>query len=197
MSRKALTDEKYELIKAHVLDPDTSPLAEFHQVILDRVISVSKILDKNPIAKHAVALHMVKFPAIGRRQAYEDVRLAVKLFNTLHTFDYDFWQTWLINDIIKNIEDCRKDGSPAVLKIVEMAHANLIKALGEKPKDIEDPKRLEKNAFYILIQNNKTEVKIDVDNLHKLPEATLRELNKVLFVGNDITEADAIEIMGT
>lgn len=198
MSRKALTDTKYELIKAHVLDPDSSPLSEYQQIMLERIISVSKILDKNPVAKQAVSLHMIKFKGLSRSQAYEDVRLAVKLFNTLHSFDYDFWQTWLINDIIQNITDCRKDGSPAAMKVIEMAHANLIKALGEKPKDLEDPKRLEKNSFYILIQNNTTDKTVfDIDNLHKLPQATLRELNRAIFTGNEMTEDAAAEIMGT
>lgn len=198
MSRKALTDTKYELIKAHILDPDSSPLSNYQQVLLDRIISVSKILDKNPIAKQAVAIHQVKYNGISRSQAYEDIRLAVKLFNTLHSFDYDFWQTWLINDIVRNIDACRNDGSPAALKVIEMAHANLIKALGEKPKDIEDPKRLEKNSFYILIQNNTTNKTVfDIDNLHKLPEATLRELNRAIFAGKEMTEDDAVEIMST
>jgi hypothetical protein len=78
-----------------------------------------------------------------------------------------------------------------------MEHANLLKAIGERPTDLEDPKRLEKQSFYILIQNNKTTVKLDVDNLHKLPEATIREINRIVFTGNEITEADAEELFKT
>lgn len=46
MSRTALEDTKYELIKAHVLDPDNSPLSAEKQEMLDRVISATKCLIK-------------------------------------------------------------------------------------------------------------------------------------------------------
>jgi hypothetical protein len=76
MSRPALEETKFELIKAHVLDPDNSPLSAEKYELLERVISASKVLDKNPIQKQAVAIHQQKYPGISRSQAYEDLRLA-------------------------------------------------------------------------------------------------------------------------
>ena len=197
MSRTALEDTRYEEIKAHVLDPDNSPLPEEKQEMLERVVSASKILDKNPIQKHAVAIHQQKYPHISRSQAYEDLRFAVRLFNTLHTFDYDLWRNWILGDIVKNIEKCRNAESEKDRRVIAMEHANLIKVLGEKPTELPDPKRNEKHQFYILIQNDNRQVKIDINNLKDLPESALRELNRAIYGGNEITEADAAEIMGT
>lgn len=197
MSRTALEETNYESIKAHMIDPDNSPLSVEKKEMLERVISASKVLDKNPVQKHAVGLHQQKFPNISRAQAYEDLRMAVRLFNTLHTFDYDLWRTWLLNDIVENIRKCRNGESGKDRRVIAMEHANLIKIIGEKPDDLPDPKRNEKHQFYILIQNDNRQVKIDINNLKDLPEAALRELNRAIYGGNEITETDAEEIMGT
>lgn len=78
MSRTALEDTRHELIKAHILDPENSPLPGDLQELLDRIISVSKVLDKNPILRQAVAIHQVKYPEISKSAAYCDVRMAVR-----------------------------------------------------------------------------------------------------------------------
>ncbi len=195
MSRPALEEANYEMIKAHVLDPDNSPLPREKRELLERVISASKVLDKNPIQKQAVAIHQQKYPDVSRTQAYEDLRLAVRLFNTLHTFDYDFWRTWLINDIVQNILICRNTKSEKDRRIIAMEHANLIKVIGEKPDELPDPKRTEKHQFYILIQNNNQQIKVDLNNLKDLPTAALQELSRAIYGGTEITETDAEEIM--
>lgn len=197
MSRKALVDHKYETIKAHILEPYNSPLSEEHQEIMDRVISLAKVLDKNPIQKQAIAIHMAKYPALSRTQAYEDSHLAVRLFNTIHNFSFDFWQTWLINDIVRNIEKCRNNGTPQALKVVAMEHANLIKALGERPEELEDPRRTEKHSFYVLVQNNNCSIKLDLNHIEKLPTATLNELNRALFGGNEIADEGVNELFSS
>ena len=197
MTKKSLEDNSYELIKAHILDPGSSPLSPEKQLQLDRIIDASKILEKNPLQKHAVALYRAKYPDVGRTQAYEDIRLAVRLFNTLHTFDFDFWHSWIINDIVKNIERCRNLGTAKAFQVIASEHANLIKAIGDKPEEIADPRRNEKHAFYILVQNNNTQVKLDINDLHKLPVNTLQELNRALFAGKEITDVEAEEILKT
>lgn len=197
MSRTALEDVKYEEIKLHILDPENSQLSPEKQEMLERIISASKVLDKNPIQKQAVAIHQQKYPDISRRQAYEDLRFAVKLFNTLHTFDYDFWHTWIINDIVQNIITCRAKNDDKHRKIIAAEHANLIKILGEKPTELVDPKRNEKHQFYILIQNDNRQMKIDLEQLKDLPVEALQELNRAIYSGNEITDTEAEEIMST
>ena len=195
MSRIALEDTRYEDIKAYALNPETEELSEEKRELLDRVVSASKILDKNPIQKQAVALHQQKYPDISRRQAYEDLRFAVKMFNTLQTFDFDFWRTWLINDIVRNIESCRNGKSVKDRGVIAAEHANLLRVIGDKPEELPDPKRNEKHEFYILIQNDNRQVKVDLNKLKDLPTAALQELNKAIYGGNEITDIDAEEIM--
>jgi len=195
MSKKALSDQRYELIKAHIIDPDNSPLPDHLQGHLDRVVGMAKILDKNPTTKHAVALQCSLFPEISKETAYRDARLARKLYNTNHEFDYDFWMTWLLNDIAENIRRCRKRDIPVNRKIIAQEHANLIKAIGQRPDEAADPLRNEKHQFYIMVNVHNKNVKIDINNLHKLPEDTLRELNKALMGGQEIDEQGAVQIM--
>ena len=197
MSRKALEDTNHEMIKAYILYPDEAPLPAEKKEMLDRVISVSKVLDKNPIQKNAVALHQQKYPDISRSQAYEDIRLAVKLFNSLQHFDYDLWHTWALNDIVRNIQACEKKNDHQYRKIIALEHANLIKAIGDRPDELPDPTRNEKHQFYILVQNNNQQIKIDINSLKDLQVAVREELNKVIWGGQEITETTAEEIMKT
>lgn len=189
---KALINQRHELILGHIKDPDNSPLPVEQQVILERLISISKLLDRYPTIKMVIKLHKSKFPEISESTAYRDVRLARKVYTSLHEFDYDFLKTWLINDIVANIEDCRSKFNDTVehKKVIAMEHANLLKAVGEKPGVLDDPHRNEKHAFYIMVNLDNKDVKLDVNNLHKLPENTLREINQMLKSSTKINEQD-------
>jgi hypothetical protein len=197
MARKALTDQKHELIMAHILDPDNSPLPVEHQEMLERVVSMSKLLDRYPSTKQAVALHKTKFPQISDTTAYRDIRLARKVYNSSHEFDYDFYKSWLIEDIISNIEKCRNTGKESYQykRVIAMEHANLLKVIGEKPEDLPDPKRNEKHNFFLMFNVNGENVKFDLNNLGNLPLGTVQELNKILAGGNEIDDQGAAEIM--
>ena len=195
--KRSLEEQKYELIRAHVLQPEESPLNREQQQMLDRIVSLSRVLDKNPVQKQAVAVHQAKFPEISRQQAYQDLRFATRLFNTFYTFDFDFWQTWLINDIVKNITECRKKDTHQDRKTIAQEHANLIRAIGEKPENLPDPLRNEKHQFYILVNVKNETLKVDLSNLHKLPAETLAELNRALFAGQEIAEDQATEIINS
>lgn len=197
MSRTAIEDIKWEMIQAHITDPDHSPLSTEKQEILDRVISASNILAKNPIQKHAVAIHRCLYKHLSYSQACEDIRLSAKLFETMHTFNYDFWRSWILDSILENIKFCRDRGTDQANKIISAEHANLLRLVGEEPKELPDPKRNEKHEFYILIQNDNRDVKINLNTLKDLPVAALKELNKAIYGGNEITEADAEDLMNT
>ena len=197
MSRIALENTNFELIKAHILDPENSPLSNDKRQQLIRVISAAKVLDKHPVHKQAVAIHQQKFPDISSRQAYEDLRFAVKIFNTFHNFDYDFWHSWIINDIVRNIDSCRLRNNAADRKNIAIEHANLIKVIGPAPEDLPDPGRNEKHQFYILIKNNNQNIKVDINSLKDLPTAALKELNRAIYGGNEITDIEAEELMKT
>ena len=195
--KRSLEAQKYELIRAHVLQPEESPLNQEQQQMLDRIVSHSKVLDKKPVHKQAVAIHQAKYPDISRTQAYQDLRFATRMFNTFYTFEYDFWQTWLINDIITNITECRRKDTHQDRKTIAQEHANLIRAIGEKPENLPDPLRNGKHQFYILVNVRNETLKVDLNNLHKLPAETLQELNRALFAGGEITEEQAAEIINS
>lgn len=192
--KTSLEDIDYQLIKAHILTPEQSPLTADQQFQLNRVMSVARVMDKNPVMKHATSIHMAKYPEISRAQAYADAALARRLFNTIHKFDYDFWQTWTINDIIENIRSLRTEGSPASRRVIAMEHANLLKAIGERPEIPNDPRLTDKHEFYFLIRTADRDVKIDMSMVKKLPDSTLAELNHLLF-SKEITDIEAEEFI--
>lgn len=201
MPRTPIDEVNYQLIKSHILTPEESQLTPEQQQMFNRILSAARILDKNPVTKQAVALHMAKYTEIGRSRAYLDMSIAKRLFNTIHEFDFDFWQTWLINDIVENIKRARTSSQPNSLRVVAMEHTNLIKALGNKPDEITDPRLTEKHQFFFLIQNDNREIKIDVSKLHDLPEATLhealKEINTMLVSGREINDNEAESIMNS
>lgn len=193
--KKALEDVRYELIKAHVVDPSNSPLSQDNQDLCNRIMSIAKVLDKQPIQKNAVALHLAKYKHISRSQAYEDCRLAMRLFNTIYTFDYDFWQTWLINDIIRLIDRCRKSNDPKAWRVWAAAQANLRNALGEKPQKEIDPKLVQEHTFLIPIQINNTTYNFDLEKFLALPDSMRKKVTDALV--SEINDVEAEEIMKT
>jgi hypothetical protein len=194
--KNALENNRFELIKAHFIDPANSQLSESDQDQLNRILSIARLLDRYPIQKNAIALHMQKYKHIKRSQAYEDCRMAMRLFNTIHTFDYDFWHQWLLNDIIRNIESCKKiKGDAKALRVVALEHLNLIRALGEKPSDQIDPRLIEKNTFIIPIQINQEIHNFDLMKFLKLPDELRKQIADALVT--EIKESDAQEIMDT
>lgn len=196
MAKKALEDYRYELIKAHFIDPANSPLPEEEQHLLNRVLSIARVMDRYPIQKNAVAVHMQKYKDISRSQAYEDCRLSMRLFNTIHSFDYDWWRNWLIEDIVRNIEACKKLKSDAkALRAWGLAHANLLKALGEKPVKELDPKLVEAHQFIIPIVVNNNTYNFDLMKFLDLPDKVRKQVADALIT--DIDEAQAEEIMKT
>lgn len=193
MAKKSIEDQRHELIKAHILDPEHTPLSETDAVELDRILSMARLLDRYPIEKNAVAIHMQKYKHIKRTVAYEDARIAKRIYNVLYKFNYDFWHAWMINDIVKNIERWRKSDDPAAGRVIAQEHANLIKALGEKPTKEIDPKLVEEHQFVIPIQINSVNYNFDLDKFLNLPDSLRKRVTDALIT--DISEEDAKELM--
>jgi hypothetical protein len=190
--RPALEDQRYELIKSAIIDPDKCPLPEYLQPILDRTIQASKLLEKNPVLKNAVAILRVKYPGLSRAQAYEDCHRAQRLFNSTHTFNYEFWQFWLLQDIAEMIQKAKNQGD---LKAWAMGHKNLITALGEKPESEINPKLIESNPVIVQIKVHNEIINIDYNKFLKMPV----EARKIITDAFDreITDVEAEEIMNS
>lgn len=197
MSDIPLEERPSEVIKAHILDPENSPLPVRYQEMLNRAVSLTKLLDKHPVARNAIKFHRVLYPEISQSTAYTDLTLARKLFNNYQDFDYDFWLSWTLGDITANIEKCRSSGLSSDRKIIAMEHANLGRILGKRPDEPVDPLRNEKHSFYIMVNVGSTNVKLDLNTLHKLPINTVQELTRALLAENEIDEQGAAEIMNS
>lgn len=195
-TQKQLEDQEYHLIKSHILDPDNSPLPVAQQRQLDRVKVASDLLDKSPRLKHTAEVLRVKFPGLSIAQAYRDVTIARRLFTSNSVQEYDFWITWILNDISKTIESCRSSNPPDNATISK-CHANLIKLLGERPADGIDPKLIEKNTFIIPIQVNNTVLNIDMKKWSKLDANVRQELTRAILETGEISDAEAEEIMNS
>jgi hypothetical protein len=160
---------------------------------MDRVVSIAKSLDRYPNQKNAIAIHMKKYPEISRSQAYEDCKLATRLFHTMYSFDYDFWHTWLLGDISKNIKRWSKSKDPAAGRVIAQEHLNLLRALGEKPVKEMDPKLVQEHTFLIPIQVNNVTYTFDLQKFLDLPDGVRKKVTDALVT--DIKEDEAEEIM--
>ena len=190
MSTKHIEDVHFLQIKAAVLDPDSTELSPEQKIILERYISAAKILDRYPVLRNAVKIHRLKYPNISQALAYRDLHYAIRLFNSQHTFEYDFWQTWLINTTVKMIQL-----SEAAQDFKGMGYGLTIlkKAIGERPETETDPKLLEKHKFYIQINNNNQKISVDLDKLNRLPKEARERLAADFFT--EISEDQAKTIL--
>jgi len=192
MGRHALEEQKFELIKAHVLDPEHSPLPPDQQVQLDRVLSMARLLDRQPIQRNAVAIHLKKYSALKRTQAYEDYRIAVRMFNTIHTFDYDIWHNYALNEVVAAIDRCKRLKTVKAERVIAHHHANLIKLIGERPIREIDPKLLEQHNFFLQININGETTTLDYMKLQKLPDNVKKSLSDILVKEIDIQDAEEL-----
>lgn len=191
MANQKLTDQKYESIMAHVLDPGHSPLPVELQEQYNRVLQAARLLDRHPDTSQIVAKLQAKYN-IGRNTAYLDIRYARQLFVMNNPADFDFWKAWQIKDILELIRECKLKGN---LKEWNKAHLVLKTVLGEKPEAEEDPRRIEKNNIFIQLNNNGTTVNLSPGLLAKLTKQEIRELTEAVYT--DISEDEANNLINS
>ncbi|MCD4681116.1 MAG: hypothetical protein K8S00_12095 [Bacteroidales bacterium] len=189
MGKKALEDQQFELIKAHVLNPDDSPLPESDRILMDRWTTAARILDEYPQKNKAVKFLMLKYREISQSQAYLDIANAQRLFNAMNKFDYDWWHTWLLNDIVKLIKKCRNDKD---IKGWVMAQSNLIKALGDRPDENYNPRTMEQHNFFMTLNINGENVRFDLNEIFELPELKRKRIADAMITPITIDQAAEI-----
>ncbi len=187
-SKKALEEQNHELIQQHLLDPENSPLPDYLQVQCNRVVQVARLLDDYPNESHIINIMQAKYN-ITRTQIRKDIFLAKELFKTQHEFDWDFWFGWMIKDQIELIRKCKLAGD---FKQWNNAKKVLREMIGEKPIGAEDPKRMEKNVFYIQINNAGQPVNIPIDTIKKLTQNEQKILLDSLYQPIDDVIAEDI-----
>lgn len=190
-TKKSLAEQEYDVILKHILDPNDSPLPEKYREQFNRVKYAAGALDEyHP--SNVIPRLQAKYN-VSTNQARKDIRLAQELFKSKFTFDFDFWQHWQIKNIVKTIRDCELNGK---YKEVIAAHKVLKEIIGDKPMGEEDPRRMEKNVFYIQLNNNNTTVNIPMDKLKGLSQS---EIQTVVAAMTTPEEGDnkIIELLNT
>lgn len=152
---------------AHALDPDNTPLNPEQAAQFNRVVQAAKLLDSYPYEFQVVNLMKAKYNK-SLTQLRNDVAIARELFKTRHTFDYDFWHAWEIQDQVELIKRCRDKDD---YKNWNAAKKHLRDIIGVKPEAVDDPKRMERNIFYIQVNNSGGQpVNIPIEQLKQLNE---------------------------
>lgn len=189
LTKKALEEQNYELIQQHIIDPEKSPLPDNLREQCNRVLQVARLMDDYPNESHIVNVMLAKY-RISRTQIRKDIALAKELFKTQHEFDWDFWFAWMLKDQIELIRKCKLAGD---FKQWNNAKKVLREMIGEKPAGVEDPRRMEKNVFYIQINNGSDNpVNIPMDTLKQLSQADQKVLVDSLFQTVDDVQAEEI-----
>ena len=186
-----LLEQHYTAIQAHILDPDNSPLPEKLRPMMNRVLTAAKLLDSYPVEGHIIRLMQAKY-SVTATTVRKDIQLAKTLFKTNHTFDWDFWRAWQIKDQLELIREAKLKGD---LREWNNAKKLLHELIGAKPEAIEDPRRMEKNVFFIQIINadgKRIQVPLDKFRFSGEDVATLIDT-----FNEPISDAQAEEIMNS
>lgn len=187
----SLSEQRYEVIQAHILDPEHSPLPENLRDQFNRVLQVARLIDDYPDDNHIINLMMTKY-RVSQTQIRKDIALAKELFKTNHTFDWDFWQAWQIKDQLELIQECKLRGD---LKNWNAAKKVLAAMIGQKPEAVDDPRRMEKNVFNVQVNYNGQTLNIDLDKVRNLPANVKQDILQQLY--SSVDDITAEEIMNT
>lgn len=179
--------QQHDIILAHILDPDNSPLPANLIDQFNRVVSAAKMLDS--YHPSAVIPRLLAKYNISQTTARKDIKLAQELFKSKHTFDWDYWQQWQIKDLVDTIRTCKNLNKQ---KERIAAHKALREVIGEKTIGEEDPRRMEKNVFFIQLNNNQKTINIPLEKLRGLNRNDIQTVIEVLdapeYTDDEITK---------
>lgn len=191
MPSKSLLDQHHSAIKQHVLDPEGSQLPEELRPQLNRVIQIARLLDDYPSTSQIINLMQHKYP-VTKAQILRDITIAKDLYKTQHEFDWDFWFAWMIKDQAELIRRCKEAGD---YKQWNNAKKVLFSMIGEKPTATEDPKRMEKNVFYIQMNYDGRVINVPREALLKLNQEDMKLLADSCF--EEIDQVQAEDLMNS
>lgn len=189
---KALDEERFETIRNHLLDPQQFPLqTREEEKQLRRVQHAAMLMQEYPNEVHVIRL-MMQSHNVSRTQIRRDIALAKEIFKTDFDFDWDYWRAWQIKDQLELIREAKMRGD---LREWNNAKKLLKEIIGEKPEAIEDPRRMEKNVFYVQIINaDGRSVQVPLDKLRYSGEDVATIIDTL---NEPISDAQAEEIMNS
>ncbi len=173
-----MSDVKSDEILAYILAPEEHPLPVQLETEFKRVLQAAKLIDEYPDEGHVIKLMQTKYN-VSKSQLRRDIAHAKQLFKTEHSFDWELSFAWMLKDQLELIRECKLRGD---LKNWNAAKKVLRDMIGEKPAVQEDPRRMEKNVFYIQINNGSGQaVNIPLEKLRGLGSADLQQLQEALL----------------
>ena len=181
----------HDEIEAHIIDPDNNPLPERCREQFARVIAAARLLDDYPDDNHVIKLMRVKYD-VSASTVRRDIALARQLYKSRHTFDWDFWQDWMIKDQLELIRECKLRGD---LKEWNKAKLVLQKIIGERPMGEEDPRRMQANQFFLQVNIGGEVKNISLGDVRNYSDQDKKDIIDNLY--QPISEAQAEEIMDT
>lgn len=190
MAKRSPYDVSFENIKDFCLNPDDCRLTLKEKELHLRWNYIDDQIRKYGTSQQCFSMVKSKYPDLSRAQIMRDMAMTKKLFSSTSLVDKEYFRRWLIDDIMQHIQSCKDAGDR---KNWPVSHANLIKALGldKDDKDI-DPEKLEQHNYYMIANINGTNVKLDLTEMHKIPE-TIKAV--LLNINEEMTEDIAYQLL--
>lgn len=191
MAKRSPFDVSFEKIKDYCLNPDECNLTDKEKELHTRWNYIDDQIRKYGTSKECHNMIKIKYPDLSRAQIMRDIAMTKRLFSTTWTVDKEYYRRWLIEDIMLHINNCKTANDRRNWKD---SHANLIKALGldKDDKDI-DPEKLEQHNYYLVANIGGINLKIDLTQMHKIPETAKLALAE--YFKEEITEDVAAQLL--
>lgn len=188
--RVTIEDLTYDKIQAHVLAPEKNPLTPEQEGILKRVITCAQLFDQYPEDRMLIKLMRSKYEGLSDITLTRDIAYAKRLFVNRNSFNYDFWRIWQMNDVLELLRTAKQRND---LKMWNEAHKTLTKIIGEPPAEGQDLQRMQRNNFYIQINNgNGQEPRyVSIEEARDMPAEKLQEV--ISSASQVITEKQQLE----
>lgn len=194
MSKRPKDIAVFDRIEKWVANPEK--FGELHPEdaeIFNRWSTADDLMRRYPARKTCVKFMVEKY-SYSIAQAYRDLSNAQLMFGTANVYNKEYIKNWLIEDILKLIQVAKEKGDN---KARSAAHANLIKVMGfdRDDKSVIRPEDLEAHKYYAVLLMNGNSLKIDLDEIDKIPMPSRQKL--INSIDNDITEDIAFEMINS
>ncbi len=168
-------------------------LSHKDQEIRDRWEAAFSLLVNYHSTENAIPVLKTKYE-ISRAQAYRDIINAKRLFGDITQSSKEADRYILFELSMKTFQLAAKQ-SPPHIEGMNRAIANMIKLKGldrDEP-DAVRPEDLESHNYYMIVTYNGSPIKLDLNQMDKVPLANKRKFASMLE--NEIEDVDAVEIM--
>ena len=185
-----IADKDFSVISQYYVAGNSEELSDYHKHILDRWRTADAILMKFPKKSIAARKLQAKYPEISIRQAQIDIDNACKFWNIVNPADKGFLLRWLIDSLQNSI---LSPTTPEVVKAKD--RATLERLISSIQEETIDPKLMEKSTVNIQFNINNNNIIFTEKELNAIPINLRQKL--LSLTANEITEADAIEIINS